>query len=63
MLSRFAIYLRPLIIVERLQYSAGGEEMFARRHWTLQTGACMALILICVVFGVEDNAAFIYFQF
>ena len=62
-LSQMAVYLLPLIIVERLQYSAGDTELLTRRHWGLRVASCMALILVCMVFGVEDNAAFIYFQF
>ena len=62
-LSQIALFIVPLIIVELAQFAAGDTEVATRRHWAFQVAICSVLILVCIVFGVEDNAAFIYFQF
>jgi D-alanyl-lipoteichoic acid acyltransferase DltB (MBOAT superfamily) len=62
-LSQMAIYVLPLALAETAQWGRKDTELVLKRHWSWQMATCTALVLVCVVFGVEDNAAFIYFQF
>jgi alginate O-acetyltransferase complex protein AlgI len=62
-LSQMAVYVLPLILVERLLHAAQDTEVVTKRHWSVQVAAAAAMILACLVFGVQSSAAFIYFQF
>ena len=62
-LSQIAVYIVPLVVFERIQRSANDTEIVTKQHWAVQMAIAGALIVACVIFAVESNAAFIYFQF
>lgn len=57
------MYAVPLYIFEATQFAARDSEAWVKWHWAVRVLACTIMILTILLFGVEDHAAFIYFQF
>lgn len=62
-LSLFGVFAVPLLLYECIQYRKADTEFVAERPRVGWVIACFACFVGSVLFGVEDSASFIYFQF